>query len=438
MCASSLPSDREYLRKFVTTRESGLKHDSSTHILDAVEEFVKWEKHPKGFERFLNFWSSSGTVKILVNTNIEDLQSIPILQEYHANQNVAQKGGCTVTIAFFTFAVSFGSLIAIFTQSGRNFTKFILACVALISLYFLVRGISLVVRENNKNLRSRRVSIAGKSFLRTSEKLEPLSEVSFPQPAPVIHKLAFDKSDLEECPVCLGRARWSSEKKCDACNGTGRIKQEYNKDWRNAHFDNNNNLMIIPDYEGPCSSCKGTGTMTVKHVCSVCRGEGSIRLIEWVDRYNKEFAIPFNKRLEKLRPFTISHLDDLNQKIRDLNERINVWNSKIAFAPPVDLDQQKTEISLEVETPKKVETFQEREEPDLICPYCKESLDYSALLTNHFKCPKCGKPVEQCNYHETAAVARCSKCGRYLCEKCTYTNEDRTYCKNCYSEVVNT
>ena len=134
----------------------------------------------------------------------------------------------------------------------------------------------------------------------------------------------------------------------------------------------------------------------------------------------------------------ISHLDDLNQKIRDLNERINVWNSKIASALPEVRDQQKTEISLQAETPKKVEIFQDIEEPDLICPYCKESIDDLVLVTNRFKCPKCGKAVAQCNYHESAATARCAKCGRYLCEKCTRTNEDQTYCENCYSEVVKT
>ncbi len=70
----------------------------------------------------------------------------------------------------------------------------------------------------------------------------------------------------------------------------------------------------------------------------------------------------------------------------------------------------------------------------LLCPNCHESIEDSVLVANHFKCPTCGKPVVQCNYHEAAAVTRCSKCGRYLCEKCTYTNKERDYCQSCYSE----
>ena len=215
---------------------------------------------------------------------------------------MAQKGGCIATIAFFTFAVSFGSLIAIFNQSGRNSAKYILGCVALISLYFLAWGISVGVRENNKNLRSRRVSIAGKSFLRTSEKLGLLSEVSFPKPVPVIPKLAFDKSDLEKCPVCLGTAKWSTEKVCQYCNGTGTYETRGQRE--PTGLDSQGNPIRVEGWRGPCPNCHGTGMVTVNNVCSVCKGQGSIRLSEWVDRYNREFAIPFNERLEKLRPFT--------------------------------------------------------------------------------------------------------------------------------------
>jgi hypothetical protein len=93
---------------------------------------------------------------------------------------------------------------------------------------------------------------------------------------------------------------------------------------------------------------------------------------------------------------------------------------------------------LDVETSLEAKEPQEIDASSLICPNCRESINNAVLLTNNLKCPKCGKPVAQCNYHETAAVARCSKCGMYLCEKCTNINQEQNYCKKCYSEVMQT
>jgi hypothetical protein len=66
-----------------------------------------------------------------------------------------------------------------------------------------------------------------------------------------------------------------------------------------------------------------------------------------------------------------------------------------------------------------------------LCPHCHEPInDYT------FVCPHCSKFVVECNYHQTAAVAICSKCGMYLCKECIKKVEGRTLCPDCYSQII--
>jgi hypothetical protein len=67
-----------------------------------------------------------------------------------------------------------------------------------------------------------------------------------------------------------------------------------------------------------------------------------------------------------------------------------------------------------------------------LCPRCREPIDDKTLV-----CPHCGKSVAECNYHQTAAVAICSKCGMYLCKECCKEYEGGTLCSKCYASIVN-
>lgn len=308
-------------------REDRIKYDMGMHSLEAIESFIKGNKPAGKFDRFLELWVQSGkesyetmVIKTLAAANIENIQSIPTLVEYQENEKEKQKG-CGISIcSALVFALSGGLFVSL---TDAKPAMFVFAGTGLLSLVFFFVGISLRRREHTRNYRSRKITLAGKPIIRTTQKLRLLPEVQLPQTAPIISKIALRGNDTVQCPVCRGESKWEDQKICSTCRGTGRYKgiSDISPESSASKPSGWGEVM--------CRECNGKGRLVIPGHCYFCNGNGFIKPGKWMRLYDKKLSIPFNKRLEKLRPLITPYLSDLNQKLNDLNIKINVWNSKL-------------------------------------------------------------------------------------------------------------
>jgi hypothetical protein len=244
------------------------------------------------------------------------MKSIQIFTEYRESNK-----GCGIA---GSFALVLVIAVVIFATHNGIFKPLTIS-LASCAVIFLLLSISLAIRENVRYGRSIKITLAGKSISRSKAHLELVSEIEFPQSAPVISDTAFREEESATCPVCLGIPEWTTLETCLYCGGQGSWKVPSDpKDYSNPRQEYVTHT---------CDTCNGTGKVTVHHQCYTCEAKGNIKLAKWVSRYNKQFAIPFNKRLENLRPLVLPNLNDLNQKIKDLNQKIDIWNRKFILKP---------------------------------------------------------------------------------------------------------
>ncbi len=380
MLSVSPLSEKEYVLHYLTyERMQSIPTANFSRpmcTLNALEEYVKGEKRGIGFERFLSMWAPSSVfinqapsecgislsdtfhegyfsspllatekyyipqasnvvvqkakvAKLLMATKIEEVKTLPVLSEDYEKYNARSDRwfGWALGFVFMFIGAFILAAVCLWVAISNNDYSLKLIVIPLICVTILAVLLSLGIRATIRKRRASRVKLAGKSFLRTRQQFSPIPEVDIPQVMPVISKQTFSKKEYEVCPNCLGKAKWEWITTCWDCKGSGHVKQ---KKLHPEYAETGPNTEEVVEVE--CPRCKGTGQMSIIHVCVICQGQGSLNLSNWANRYNKKYATPFNKRLEKLRPLVLPGLEDLNHNISRINEKLNIWNNKLEIA----------------------------------------------------------------------------------------------------------
>jgi len=347
---------------------------------------------------FLNHfkrWEPRGT-EAIVSASLQDIEQLNQIPEQYNSYKSLQKNSIILAI------ISFVLLLIASMFHARTLGIALLVGIAIFvagSIYFRIRRISVGS-----------VHIGGKRVTRESKMIQLAGFFHLSQYKIITN---INRSELIVCPTCKGEGSYESF--CTSCRGSGSLKYTVHDEWNGD-----------VEMSSQCSDCGGTGRKI--YSCSLCGGKGNFGTAgEWADRYNSA-ASKINIQLDEITSRNKEKVAEFNRLVETNDEKIRAWNSKLIKETTLSANLQKINDPI-VNKPQDVEAT------ILICPFCRGSIESSVLLANHLKCPECGKHVVDCNYHTTKAVAHCSQCGIYLCEKCIYTRNERNYCNKCNSEV---
>ena len=277
--------------------------------LKAQDQLKKLEKLKNAnFDDFVSsILEKSPIGKLLNSMTLQEVKNLPeISKEYNAlREKVGKLSRMGLVFFYVTFIYLIFAIIYAATVPGLQIilkgTIILLSVIPGSIGYILYRKKLLLHRVSRKKLR---IKINGSYVMR--KHIQEIDLSLQPKLLDYIDVTGVRNDDKVRCYFCSGKGNIVEE--CGRCNGTGYVEGRSD-----------------PDQRFTCSSCSGRGYFSRK--CSHCSGEGIFNKLEIIQSYNQQ-AEEINR---KIAGFNIdqSTLDKISNWLRNYNEKVQIWNSKL-------------------------------------------------------------------------------------------------------------
>ena len=277
--------------------------------LKAKDQLKKLEKIKN--ENFDDFVSSilekSPIGKLLNSMSLQEVKYLPeISKEYNTLRNkVGKLSRIGLVIFYAAYIYLIVAILYIIAVPGLPIV--FKAFIVLLSLipgsigYIIYRKKLLLHRASRKKMR---IKING-SYV-TRKHIQEIDLSLQPSLLGYIDLTGVTDNDKVRCYFCSGKGNIVEE--CDTCYGKGYIEGESDTDRRFT-----------------CPSCLGRGYFSKK--CSHCSGEGVFNKLEVIQSYNQQ-AEEINRKIAGMN-IQQSSLDRFSNWLRNYNEKVQIWNSKL-------------------------------------------------------------------------------------------------------------
>lgn len=292
--------------------------------LKAKDQLKKLEKLKNAnFDDFVSsILEKSPIGKLLNSMALQEVKNLPdISEEYNALRDKVGKLSRIGLVFFYaTYIYLIFAIIYAATVPGLH----VVLRVAIILLsfipgsigYILYRKKMLLHRASRKKLR---IKVNGSYVIR--KQIQEIDLSLQPGPLDYIDVTGVTDDDKVWCYFCSGKG--NIVKECGRCYGKGYIEGQSD-----------------PDKRSTCSSCLGRGYFSKK--CSYCSGEGIFNKLEIIQLYNQQ-AEEINRKIAGIN-INQSSLDRVSLWLRNYNEKVQIWNSKLGSNQEVQHAVSKTGV----------------------------------------------------------------------------------------------